>query len=63
MGLRDTRSSNSGRWRDKELSTEERYAKLEAENKLLKAEVELLKEIRLAEGRGKLDLTHRKSMS
>lgn len=55
MGLRDTRAGNSGRSKDKELSTEDRYAKLEAENKLLKAEVELLKEIRLAEGRGRLD--------
>lgn len=55
MGLRDTRAGNSGRRKDKELSAEERYAKLEAENRLLKAEVELLKEIRLAEGRGKLD--------
>lgn len=55
MGLRDTCAGNSGRRKDKELSAEERYAKLEAENRLLKAEVELLKEIRLAEGRGKLD--------
>jgi hypothetical protein len=55
MGLRDTRVGNSGRKKDVELSAEERYAKLEAENRLLKAEVELLKEIRLAEGRGKLD--------
>ncbi|TCI50110.1 IS3 family transposase [Exiguobacterium sp. SH1S21] len=57
MGLRDTRAGNSGRSKDKELSTEERYAKLEAENKLLKAEVELLKEIRLAEGKRKAGLS------
>ncbi len=53
MGLCDTRKGNSGHKKDGTLSAEERYAKLEAENKLLKAEVELLKEIRLAEGREK----------
>lgn len=53
MGLRDTRKGHSDHKKDGTLSAEERYAKLEAENKLLKAEVELLKEIRLAEGRGK----------
>lgn len=55
MDFRDTCQRNSSRMKDKELSGEEHYAKLEAENKLSKAEVELLKEIRLAEGTGKLD--------
>ena len=55
MGLRDTRKGSSGHKKDQPLSSEDRYAKLEAENKLLKAEVELLKETRLAEGRGKQD--------
>lgn len=49
LGLRDTRSGNSGRPRDRELSVEEKYAQLEAENNLLKAENELLKKIRFAE--------------
>ncbi|WP_157450878.1 IS3 family transposase [Clostridium sp. ATCC 25772] len=44
-GLTDTRKSNSGRTSDKELSIEERYKRLEAENNLLKAENELLKKI------------------
>lgn len=49
LGLRDTRSGNSGRTRDRELSIEEKYARLEAETNLLKAENELLKKIRFAE--------------
>lgn len=49
LGLRDTRKGNSGRPQDKELSLEEKYARLEAENNLLKAENELLKKIDLAE--------------
>lgn len=49
LGLRDTRAGNSGRPRERELSVEERYARLEAENNLLKAENELLKKIRFAE--------------
>ncbi|WP_371321714.1 IS3 family transposase [Robertmurraya korlensis] len=48
LGLRDTRSGNSGRPRERELSIEEKYARLEAENNLLKAENELLKKIRFA---------------
>ncbi|WP_368658002.1 IS3 family transposase [Metabacillus halosaccharovorans] len=46
LGLRDTRAGNSGRLRHRELSVEEKLAKLEAENNLLKAENELLKKIR-----------------
>lgn len=49
LGLRDTRIGNSGRPRDRELSIEEKYERLEAENNLLKAENELLKKIRFAE--------------
>lgn len=49
LGLRDTRAGNSGRPREKELSVEEKYARLEAENNLLKAENELLKKIRFIE--------------
>lgn len=50
-GLKDTRTENSGRPRDKELSLDEKYARLEAQNRLLKAENELLKKIDLAERR------------
>jgi transposase len=49
VGLSDTRKGNSGRPSDKELSLEEKYARLEAQNNLLKAENELLKKIRFAE--------------
>ncbi len=49
LGLRDTRTGNSGRSLERELSAEEKYARLEAENNLLKAENELLKKIRFAE--------------
>jgi len=49
LGLRDTRSENLGRPRERELSLEEKYARLEAETNLLKAENELLKKIRFAE--------------
>lgn len=48
-GLRDTRSENSGRPREKELTLEEKNARLEAQINLLKAENELLKKIRFAE--------------
>lgn len=51
MGLSDTRNGNSGRPSDKELSLEEKYARLEAANNLLKAENELLKKIDFAERR------------
>jgi transposase len=48
-GLRDTRAGSSGRPREKELTLEEKNARLEAEMNLLKAENELLKKIRFAE--------------
>jgi transposase len=51
VGLRDTRNGNSGRPSNKELSLEEKYARLEAANNLLKAENELLKKIDFAERR------------
>ncbi|KYD00148.1 hypothetical protein B4102_1160 [Heyndrickxia sporothermodurans] len=47
--LRDTRAENSGRPRERELSLEEKNARLEAQINLLKAENELLKKIRFAE--------------
>ncbi|EPY7706002.1 MULTISPECIES: IS3 family transposase [Bacilli] len=46
FGLRDTRKDNSGRKSEKELTLEEKYARLEAERNLLKAENELLKKIK-----------------
>ena len=48
-GLEDTRKYRSGRPLERELSIEEKYAKLEAQNALLRAENELLKKIDLAE--------------
>lgn len=48
-GLNDTRKGNSGRPRERELSLEEKNARLEAQINLLKAENELLKKIRFAE--------------
>jgi transposase len=50
-GLRDTRSENSGRPSEKELSLEETNQRLEAQLNLLKAENELLKKIRFGERR------------
>ncbi len=50
-GLQDTRKGNSGRPNEKELSIEEKYERLKAQNNLLKAEVELLKKIDMAERR------------
>lgn len=53
-GLTDTRKESSGRPRDKELSLEEKYKRLEAQNNLLKAENELLKKLEMMEkGMGK----------
>lgn len=49
IGLLDTRTENSGRLREKELTLEEKNARLEAQITLLKAENELLKKIRIAE--------------
>ncbi|GGM24398.1 hypothetical protein GCM10011351_07700 [Paraliobacillus quinghaiensis] len=50
-GLQDTRKVKSGRPNEKELSIEEKYERLKAQNNLLKAEVELLKKIDMAERR------------
>jgi|SRR4051794_33619776 transposase len=50
-GLQDTRKGHSGRPNERELSLEEKYARLEAQNNLLKAENELLKKIDIAERR------------
>jgi transposase len=49
IGLCDTRTENSGRLREKELTLEEKNVRLEAQITLLKAENELLKKIRIAE--------------
>jgi transposase len=49
LGLNDTRSQLSGRPFKRELTLEEKNARLEAQNTLLKAENELLKKIRFAE--------------
>ncbi|RFU62719.1 IS3 family transposase [Peribacillus saganii] len=51
MGLKDTRGESSGRPLTRELTLEEKYARLEAQNNLLKAENELLKKIRFC-GKG-----------
>ena len=53
LGLRDTRSINSGRTMERELTLEEKNTRLEAEINLLRAENELLKKIRFLEGRMK----------
>jgi len=49
LGLRDTRKDNSGRPTNKELTLEEKNAKLEAQIQLLKAENELLKKLDMLE--------------
>lgn len=49
LGLKDTRSEASGRPRKHELSIDEKYARMEAQLNLLKAENELLKKIRFVE--------------
>ncbi|SHJ77308.1 hypothetical protein SAMN02745912_01030 [Paramaledivibacter caminithermalis DSM 15212] len=49
IGLKDTRKQNSGRPREKELSLEEKYERLKAQNNLLKAENELLKKLDMIE--------------
>ncbi|OBZ07554.1 tranposase [Bacillus sp. FJAT-27264] len=51
IGLQDTRSHASGRPLKRELTLKEKYAKLEAQNALLRAENELLKKIRFMERR------------
>ena len=48
-GLNDNRAGNSGRPLERELTLEEKNARLEAQINLLKAENELLKKIQLAE--------------
>lgn len=48
-GLSDTRALNAGRPSEKELSIEEKYERLKAQNNLLKAENELLKKIQYLE--------------
>lgn len=50
-GLQDTRKSCSGRPRIRELSLEEKLERLKAQNLLLRAENELLKNIEMAERR------------
>ncbi len=49
LGLKDTRKDSSGRPRLKELTIEEKYARLEAQMNLVKAENELLKKIHMLE--------------
>jgi len=49
LGLEDTRKYHSGRPLERELSLEEKYARLEAQNAILRAENELLKKIELTE--------------
>lgn len=49
LGLQDTRSQSLGRPHKRELSLEEKYAKLKAQNASLRAESELLEKIRFAE--------------
>lgn len=51
LGLSDMRKEKSGRPRDKELSTEQKIERLEAQINLLKAENELLKKIDFLERR------------
>lgn len=51
LGLNDTRKENTGRPRIRELSTKEKLDRLKVENKLLKAENELLKKIDIMERR------------
>lgn len=51
LGLKDTRKENSGRPREKDITLEEKYERLMAHNKLLKAENELLKKIDILERR------------
>ncbi|URZ00747.1 hypothetical protein CLAUR_007350 [Clostridium felsineum] len=51
LGLQDTRNQNSGRPIEKELSIEEKYERIKAQNNLLKAENELLKKLDMLERR------------
>jgi hypothetical protein len=49
LGLQDTRKVKSGRHSEKELSIEEKYERLKAQNQLLKAENQLLKKLDMLE--------------
>lgn len=49
VGLVDSRKSNSGRPNERDLSIDEKYERLQAQNNLLKAENELLKKIQFLE--------------
>lgn len=51
LGLQDTRKLNNGRPSTKNLSLEEKLARLEAKNKLLMSENELLKKLDILERR------------
>lgn len=51
LGLEDARKQSAGRPRENELSIEEKYERLEAQNNLLKAENELLKKLDMLERR------------
>lgn len=50
-GLSDKREEYSGKLKESELSIEERYERLKAENMLLKAENELIKKLEMMERR------------
>jgi transposase len=49
LGLQDMRKDHSGRPTNKELTLEEKNTRLEAQNHLLKAEIELLKKLEMME--------------
>lgn len=49
QGLRDTRKESSGRPSEKELSLEEKYKRLQAQNHYLQAENEFLKKLDMIE--------------
>jgi transposase len=51
LGLQDTRVENAGRPKEKDLTLEEKYERLMAQNNLLKAENELLKKLDMLERR------------
>jgi transposase len=51
LGLQDARTNSSGRPKTKDLTLQEKYERLELKVKLLKAENELLKKIKMMERR------------
>lgn len=51
LGLQDARTNSSGRPKTKDLTLQEKYERLELKLKLLKAENELLKKIKMMERR------------